>query len=43
MKIYHIDRDFKKSLKEQKQEIKKTYKNVVEMFSDGKKIHVFAD
>lgn len=39
MKIYHIDRDFTLSLKEQKKHLAKEYNNFYYWFSDGKKIH----
>lgn len=44
MKIYHIDRDYNLTLKEQKKLIKLVYKNVVEIISEGQgKLMVFAD
>ena len=43
MKIYHIDRDFNKTLKQQKRELAKQYKNFEYMFSDGRKIHFMAE
>lgn len=43
MKIYHVDRDFKKTLKQQKIELAKQYKKFEYMFSDGRKIHFIAE
>ena len=44
MKIYHIDRDYDLTLKEQKKLIKLVHKNVVKIISEGQgKLMVFAD
>ena len=43
MKIYHIDRDFSKTLAEQKKELEKQYKGFQYLHSDGKKIHFMAE
>lgn len=43
MKIYHIDRDFTLSLKEQKKQLSKEYKGFNYLFSDGQKIHFIAE
>lgn len=43
MKIYHIDRDYKKTLAAQKKELEKIYKNFQYLWSDGRKIHFIAE
>lgn len=43
MKIYHVDRDFSKTLSQQKKEIEKQYTNFQYLWSDGRKIHFMAD
>ena len=43
MKIYHIDRDFSKTLTEQKKELEKQYNGFVYLHSDGQKIHFIAE
>ena len=43
MKIYHIDRDFNKTLAQQKKDLAKQYKKFKYMFSDGRKIHFIAE
>lgn len=43
MKIYHIDRDFTKTLTQQKKEILKQYTNVQYISSDGRKVHIIAN
>lgn len=43
MKIYHIERDFDKTLKKQVEELEKQYQNFRYLHSDGRKIHFMAD
>ena len=43
MKIYHIDRDYNLTLKEQKKKLAKEYPGFYYLFSDGKKIHFMAE
>ena len=43
MKVYHVERDFNKSLSKQKKELEKQYKNFHYLNSDGRKIHFIAD
>lgn len=43
MKVYHIERDYKKTLNQQKKELAKAYTNFNYLWSDGKKIHFAAE
>ena len=43
MKVYHIDRDFNKTLSQQKRELEKQYVNFHYLHSDGRKIHFMAN
>lgn len=43
MKIYHIERNTNKTLKEQKTDIMKRFENVTLIQSNGRTITVFAD
>lgn len=43
MKIYHVERDFSKTLSEQKEELKKKHKNFQYLTSNGKKITFIAE
>lgn len=43
MKIYHIERDYKKTLKEQKKDLEKQYTNFNYLFTDRNKLHFIAD
>ena len=42
MKIYHIDRDYNISLKEQKKQLESLYIDFQYLFSDRNKIHYIA-
>lgn len=43
MKIYHIDRDYNISLKEQKKQLEREYKGFQYLFADRDKIHFIAE
>ena len=43
MNIYHIERNFDKTLSQQKKELEKQYVNFQYLWSDGRKIHFMAD
>ena len=43
MKVYHIDRDYTKTLEQQKKELAKKYNNFQYLFCGSHKIHFIAD
>lgn len=47
MKIFHVDRDYNKTLEQQKKELKEQYTNFQYLFADGAtgnaKIHFIAE
>ena len=43
MKVYHIERDFNKSLSQQKKELEKQYEGFQYLHCDGRKIHFIAN
>lgn len=43
MKIYHIDRDFNKTLAEQKKELAEQYKGFTYLTSNGRKVTFIAE
>ena len=43
MKVYHIERDFNKTLSQQKKELERQYKNFQYLHCDGRKIHFIAE
>lgn len=42
-KIYHVERDKSKTLKQQKAELEKVYTGFVYLWSDGRQIHFIAN
>jgi hypothetical protein len=43
MRIYHIDRDYNISLKEQKKQLEREYKDFQYLYADRGKIHFIAE
>lgn len=43
MRIYHIERDYNLTLKEQKKQLAEKYAGFNYLFSDGRKLHFMAE
>lgn len=43
MKIYHIERDLSKTLKQQKAELERQYSGFSYLWSDGRHVHFIAN